>query len=166
MSDNPYASPQTSYAAPAWSYERLTVTIVVGLALLFLVGGLLQFVAIFLWFLGEPFQSVGEFLMPRFGWIGLIIGTNTAWSLFTWYRKRERRQLLIAAGNAMLAALLNAGQRLYLMSALQPVAGPPNPFTERHPWFWIYAVASYAITAVIVLWLWWLQPTSKAGEKP
>ncbi len=156
MNANPYASPSAECAPPGHSHERLAVVIVSVITAVLTIGAILQLSAALLQFWSPLFEAIAGFLMPRFGWIGLILGGNAIYGLVLWLRKREAKGLLASAWMLLVVAIVNAGQHLYTQSVITPTGGTSNPFTSHHPSFWGYAVASYLVAAAIVFWLWWL----------
>lgn len=108
----------------------------------FLTGSVVQI-------LGFAFTPLQHFLMPRFGWGGLMMCLNAAIFLGMWLKTPTRRLLSVAAGMCVFLASMESVQ-LYWKGTVPVVS---NPFHDRLHSSWAWSVAPLLVSAVILVWL-------------
>jgi hypothetical protein len=101
-----------------------------------LIGGITGFVSLFV-------PGIRNFLMPRFGWIGLILVWNPLIFLFPWMKKPKIAKLRAASFLCGIIGTLN-GLELIRTGTVEVVQ---NPFLERLHSAWIWSVLSYLLMA-------------------
>lgn len=93
--------------------------------------------------LGFWFPAIGDFLLPRFGSIGLILGGNCLIFLYQWAKMPTRSNLFCAAGMTAVVGLCNG----YLLLRVGTVDVVENIYHDRIPSAWMWSVASYLSAA-------------------
>lgn len=89
--------------------------------------------------LGFWFPAIGDFLLPRFGSIGLVMGMSTLYPLYQWAKVPTRLNLFMAAGMIALIGLCNG----YLLLRVGTVDVVENIYHDRIHSSWMWSVASY-----------------------
>jgi len=88
-----------------------------------------------------------EFLMPRFGWIGLWLYIYTLIFLVPWVFKPSNFSLLISSSMTFIITFLNA-MGLYKKGT---VAIVENPFHDRLHSSWTWCILPYTIAGMYLL---------------
>ena len=128
---NPYESPRTPANSSAAISRRLDRGVLF-LALVMLIGCLISIV-------GFASAAVRDFLMPRFGWIGLLLSLNALIFIGFWIKKPSRRGLLAASFMTCAIGVIN-GVALLQTGTVDVVQ---NAFHDRVHSAWLWSVFSY-----------------------
>ncbi len=83
--------------------------------------------------------KVNEFLLPRFGSIGLILSANSLWWLHCWHKDPTRANLITASFMTIMLGLLNA----WLLIKVGTTDVAENIYLYRLHSSWIWSVGSY-----------------------
>ena len=94
--------------------------------------------------LGFWFPPIGEFLLPLFGSIGLILGGNCLIFLYQWAKMPTRSSLFDAAGMTAMVGVCNG----YLLLRVGTVDVVENIYSDRIHSAWVWALASFLSAAV------------------
>ena len=128
---NPNDSPQThAISAPTVSQRLDRGVLLVATVIL---GGCLTSIT------GFVSPTVRDFLMPRFGWIGLFLSMNSLIFIGFWIKKPTRSALLAASFMTCVIGVIN-GFELLRTGTIDVVQ---NVFHDRVHSAWLWSVLSY-----------------------
>lgn len=128
---DPYEAPRTQANSSAAHSRRLDRGVLF-LALVMLIGCLVSIV-------GFASAAVRDFLMPRFGWVGLLLSMNALIFIAFWMKKPTRRGLLAASFMTCVIGVIN-GVALLQTGTVDVVQ---NAFHDRVHSAWLWSVLSY-----------------------
>lgn len=134
---NPYESPKT---------QSLTATVPQRLDPGVLLIGFLLVGACIASAVGFASSAVNEFVMPRFGWTGLIRSLNPLIFIGFYIKKPTRKILFAAALMTCVVGLLNA----WSLSRKETVDVVENIFHDRVHSAWLWSVAPYLIAGAYI----------------
>ena len=128
---NPYETPQAHSFATTVTPHRLDRGVLfIGVVLL--IAGLSSII-------GFVSPAVRNFVMPRFGWIGLLISINSLMFIYMWARNPSRRALLAASYMTGAIGVINA----CALAWSGTVDVVQNVFHDRLHSAWLWSVISY-----------------------
>lgn len=140
--NNPYQSPDTVSERPAGISLQSSRSIVGLIMAALLVGTVTSF-------LSFGSITVRNFLMPRFGWTGLLLWMNVAILLGAWLKTPKRRLLYVSACMSLLLATMEALQLIWKGS----VSVVANPFHDRLHSSWAWSVLPMVVTSLVLVWI-------------
>jgi hypothetical protein len=92
--------------------------------------------------------AINEFVMPRFGWSGLILCLNPLIFLGIWFKIPAPKNLSAAAAMCGVIGVLNAFQ----LRNLETVATVQNVFHDRLHSSWAWSVVPFVLAAGYLGW--------------
>jgi len=135
---NPYESPRTQELSVR-TVQRLDPGVAL-IAFLLICGCLASAI-------GVVYPTVNNYLMPRFGWVGLLLGMNPLIFLASTIKNPTRSSLLGAGFMTMAIGLINAC--VLLMTGTVDVVN--NVFTDRLHSAWLWSVMSFGFAGGYIL---------------
>lgn len=135
---NPYESPRRKSGSSTASRRRLDRGVL-------FIGGVLVGISV-ISLAGLVLPQLRDFLMPRFGWIGALIGMNALIPIGAWIKNPTRGSLLAASFMLCGVGLIN-GWGLYNVGTVDVVE---NVFHDRLHSSWGWSVATYLFASVYV----------------
>ena len=153
---NPYESPQTDSVAQTVPSQRLDRGVLL-IAMVMGIGCLTSIASI-------AFPPLQDFLMPRFGWVGLMACMNSLIFIAFWAKAPSRSALFAVTFMTCAIGLINAW-RLLQSGTVDVIE---NPFHDRVHSAWIWSVGSYLLagvyTAAVAIRTQNVSPASAPGQ--
>lgn len=128
---NPYESSKVEDEPTLTSAQHLDRG-VLGIAVVMIFGCLMSII-------GMAVPAIRDFLMPRFGWIGLFVSVNSLIFIGFWMKKPTRSAILAASFMTCVIAVIN-GVTLFRTGTVDVVQ---NVFHDRLASAWIWSVGTY-----------------------
>ncbi len=123
--------PQTHSAFSPASLKRLDCGVL--LIATVIIGGWLMSIV------GLVAPSVRDFILPRFGWVGLFISVNSLIFIGFWIKKPTRSGLLAASFMTCVIGVING----YALLRIGTVDVVQNVFHDHLHSAWLWSVVSY-----------------------
>lgn len=110
--------------------------------------------------ISSKIPGLREFLMPRFGWIGLFLYCNTLIFLVPWVFKPNNTNLLISSIMTFVITFLNA-KTLYEKGT---VATVENPFIDRLHSSWLWLILPFTCAGIYLLFVYFRNTRNQTTE--
>ena len=134
---NPYESPNTQGLTLAVPNRRDLGVLLIGFLL---IGACVVSV------IAIVSPAVNEFIMPRFGSIGLLLSVNSLFFIGMWVKEPTRQALVSASSMTCAIGLINA----CVLLVVGTVDVVQNAFIDRLHSAWLWSVAPYLIAGAYI----------------